>query len=151
MDQVWDEQLMLGGVEKQIWIKSWSNEGKIPLKSINKRKHHCFGCLTIVWLQNICIYIYNINIIYLGILLSTCSSISRRFVQHSHVWSSECDWQVISLHGSVQTQSFSFSESSKYLHVLADFSQNMPYCKTDHLSVYILNDCKMRPSYSSTW
>lgn len=38
MNQIWDEELMLGGVKKEIWIKSVSNEEKITLKLLYQKK-----------------------------------------------------------------------------------------------------------------
>ena len=38
MNLIWDEELTLGGVAKEIWIKSLSNEGKVTLKLLNQKK-----------------------------------------------------------------------------------------------------------------
>lgn len=38
MNQIWDEELMLGGVKKEIWIKSVSKKEKITLKLLYQKK-----------------------------------------------------------------------------------------------------------------
>lgn len=63
MNQIWDEELMLGGVKKEIWIKSVSNEEKITLKLLyqKKRKHHCFGYVLQFNSFKMYVNIYNLN------------------------------------------------------------------------------------------
>lgn len=38
MNQIWNEELMLGGVKKEIWIKSVSNKENITLKLLYQKK-----------------------------------------------------------------------------------------------------------------